>query len=369
MREKEYIHENFTPIEMNILGMEKEYVDGNNYYNPTLLSSITISITEACCLSCGHCSQSAPLGKGKEFSLAKMKEIVGDARDLGARYLGIFGGEPLLYPKLDEVISYSFEQGYQDIIIFSKGTLIDEKRARQLRGRGINKIQISCDSHIPEVYERIVGQKDTFVKFYKGIYALISAGINVLLKVIVTNKNIDTMPELIDYFISMGVKNIEMEVVVPVGRADFSMIPSDEKVDKLEQYIDMLKKKEPNKYRELNFKCLRYGRKKSCGGGITSLMVFADGDVAPCDKWFEYRKLFNFGNVYSNSIKEIWRDGIFKRFRNLTSDLKCKNCSKLYVCRGGCSLNNMILKLPLDRPDLACEKISGINKGQLFINE
>lgn len=103
MKELKYIHENLIPIEIHIIGKEKEYIDNKDYYNPTQLYSITISVTESCCLSCGHCSQSAPLGKGKEFKLDKLKEIISDAGDLGARYLGVFGGEPLLYPKLNDM--------------------------------------------------------------------------------------------------------------------------------------------------------------------------------------------------------------------------------------------------------------------------
>ena len=368
MKELKYIHENLIPIEMHIIGKEKEYIDNKDYYNPTQLYSITISVTESCCLSCGHCSQSAPLGKGKEFKLDKLKEIISDAGDLGARYLGVFGGEPLLYPKLNDIISFSFEKRYRDIIIFSKGTLINEQKARELKQIGINQIQISCDSHIPEIYESIVGQKGAFIKFYRGIYSLLNSGIKVLLKVVITNKNIDTIPELIEYFISMGVKNIGMEVVVPVGRADFTMIPSDEKVEALDRYISQLKLKDYEKYREVSLKYLKYGKTKSCGGGITSLMVFADGEVGPCDKWFEYRKLFSFGNVYSNSIKEIWNSGKFGRFRNLNSDEQCKKCKDFLICRGGCPLNNMILEYPMNNSDFACEKISNKNSGQLFVN-
>lgn len=368
MKELRYIHENLIPIKVNIAGREVKYIENKDYYNPTQLYSITISVTESCCLSCGHCSQSAPLGKGRQFELDKLKEIISDASDLGTRYLGIFGGEPLLYPKLDSVIEFSFEKGYRDIMIFSKGTLINEQRARKLRCLGINQMQISCDSHIPEIYESIVGEKGSFVKFYKGIYSLLNAGIKVLLKVVITNKNIDTIPELIEYFISMGVKTIGLEVVVPVGRADFTMIPSDEKVKKLDTYISQLKLKDYEKYKEVSFKYLKYGQTKSCGGGITSLMVFSDGEVGPCDKWFEYKELFSFGNVYSNSIKEIWNNGKFERFRNLNADEKCQKCQNFLICRGGCPLNSMIIEHSMDKADFACKMISNKDSGQLFVN-
>ena len=154
--------------------------EGDNYFNPTGLHTITISVTESCCMKCKHCSQSAQYGDGIEFPYESLKSILSEAYELGARYFGIFGGEPLMYPYLNNIISYAFRKGYKDIIIFTKGTLINYEKAKSLRSIGIKEMQVSCDSHIPDIYDEIVGQKGAYKKFYEGIYYLMSVGINVM---------------------------------------------------------------------------------------------------------------------------------------------------------------------------------------------
>ena len=362
-----YLHCCETSVDIDIPSLNKEIYDySKNYFKPTQLHTITVSVTEQCCMKCKHCSQSAQYGNGIQFPYDSLKSLLSEAYGLGARYFGIFGGEPLMYPFLDDVVEYALKKGYKDVIIFTKGTLINYERAKSLRSIGIKEIQVSCDSHIPSIYDEIVGQVGAYKKFYEGIYYLMNVGINVMLKVVVTNRNVNSIPELINYFINLGVKHIDIEVVVPVGRASISLIPTSQEIYKLNEYINNIKDMNPKKYEKISFKFPQYGKPKSCSGGIGSIMVFADGSVGPCDKWYEYRNTFNFGNVFESSLIDIWENGNYYNFRNLNDDASCKRCKNLTNCRGGCPLNGLILNKELGKPDIACTKISGKESGILF---
>ncbi|MBU5427241.1 radical SAM protein [Tissierella pigra] len=361
-----FLHWSPVKVKLEISTPNKQLNQQKDYFNPDKLHTVTISVTETCCMKCAHCSQSAPFGKGNEFQYDHLVKIVTEAYELGARYLGIFGGEPLLYPYLEDIVSYAYRIGYMNVIIFTKGTLINFEKAKKMRSIGVTEIQVSCDSHIPEQYDKIVGQNGAFEDFYKAIYYLMSVGIKVKLKVVVTKTNINFMPELIDYFTNLNIDCINLEVVVPVGRADFELIPATNEIHELDDHIKRLKESNEDKYRHLSFKYMEYGKPKSCSGGIGSIMIFADGTVAPCDKWYSYRKSFNFGNVYKSTLKDIWYNGNYYTFRNLIDNPVCNECNDLFYCRGGCQLNTIIFGRELGEPDLACSKISGKHSGILF---
>lgn len=368
MLQKGFLQISPVDIEVDIFSLRFKHYEEKNYFNPSQLHTVTISITESCCMKCGHCSQSAPFGKGKQMSFKQIQMILNDAYNLGARYFGVFGGEPLLHPDIFNIVKYAYHIGYRDVIIFTKGTLITNEKAKILKSIGVNTIQVSCDSHIPSKYDKIVKQKDAFKKFFQGIYSILNAGITIQLKVVITNKNINDALDLIEFFILNGITNIAMEVVVPVGRADFKYLPSSEEIYDLDTKIIKLKKDNKEKYRNVTFKYCEYGKAKSCSGGISSLMIFVDGTVSPCDKSYEYKDILNFGNVFENSLYEIWENGNFGRFRNLSNDLICKECKDNIECRGGCPLNSLIMNAKLSDSDIMCSKISGKNKGILFID-
>lgn len=329
------------------------------YFMPDKLNAITISVTEECCFKCDYCSQNAGYLKTESIPVEKVLSVVEEARFLGARILGIFGGEPLMYDKLEELIKFAYEIGYSDVKIFTKGTLIDLKKARKLRSIGIKTVQVSCDSCDPEKYDEIVRKAGSFGNFYRGMYNLLSVGIDVDLKIVVTKHNISEVPDMIDYFSNIGINEVLIEVVVPVGRANIGSMPEEKDIKKLENYINCLQEKNKLYEAKVSFNYLKYGKAKSCAGGIDNLMIFTDGTVAPCDKWYDYRHKFNFGNIYKSSLKEIWYNGNYKIFRDIIGDERCQKCDELVNCRGGCRLNSLLFYGDLIHPDEMCGKISG----------
>ena len=364
--EKRYVH--CPPVALDIARTEREKsplpsTANRDYFYPDRLSQITISITDKCCLHCDYCSQRAQINGGHSLSKDIVMDLIDEAYSLGAKSFGIFGGEPLLYEHLGDIVNHAYCTGFSNIKLFTKGTLIDEFKAKELRSIGINNVQVSCDSYNQDCFDKTVGIKGAFKAFYRGLYNLIDSGIDVDLKIVATKNNIHEIPRMIDGFSSIGVKKILIEVVVPVGRADFDIIPEEEDVYDLENFIQTRHDKyDP----EIHFKYLKYGTPQSCAGGITNLMVFADGYVAPCDKWYDFRLKYNFGNIFDKSLTEIWANGDFNLFRNLSSDISCRECTKQVVCRGGCKLHSMLAYSDIYHADIACSKVSGKHEGLLF---
>lgn len=58
--------------------------------------------------------------------------------------LSIAGGEPLLYPKINELVNYAHQQGLE-VIIYTNGLLLDEEKLRSLKYNGASQFFLHID--------------------------------------------------------------------------------------------------------------------------------------------------------------------------------------------------------------------------------
>lgn len=93
-----------------------------------------------------------------------------------------------------------------------------------------------------------------------------------------------------------------------------------------------------------------------CGGGISSLMIFQDGNVGICDMIPNEDK-FILGNLKEKSLAEIWRSGKAEFLRKIPAQLlneECNACKYYSVCRTGCFNLSKIIYGDYFAPDPRC---------------
>ena len=169
------------------------------------VTGLRISITERCNLSCMYCHNEGadcctcgPLGH--EMSPELIGGIVREAAKFGVRKVKFSGGEPLFRKDFEEILA--FLPPLQEVSATTNGILL-EKRAKTLKAAGLDRINVSLDSLVPEKYEAITGApKGSLEKVIKGIDRAVEAGLTpvklnmVLLKGINDNE-IDAMMDFI----------------------------------------------------------------------------------------------------------------------------------------------------------------------------
>lgn len=100
-----------------------------------------------CNLACTYCNEfddfSPPVPE------AAMKERIDRLADLGLTVLVISGGEPLMHPKLDELITHARKRGIMAGLI-SNGYLLNVDRIKRLNDAGLDHLQISIDNITPD---------------------------------------------------------------------------------------------------------------------------------------------------------------------------------------------------------------------------
>ena len=125
-------------------------------------SQLIIDITEVCNLACVHCPH-------PEFKISKNyarrflpielnKKMVDEVRRDGQscqyiRYTS--NGEPLVHPKGYEMIQYAVDHSRTFVCLTTNGTIMKEKKTKQLLSTGVHMIDISIDAFSKDTYSKI----------------------------------------------------------------------------------------------------------------------------------------------------------------------------------------------------------------------
>ena len=114
------------------------------------INYLRISLTDKCNLRCVYC-----MDEDEKFqddyindvlSFDDYKFIIKNCAELGINKIKFTGGEPLLYPRLSELIYFAkYECNIEDVSITTNGQNFCEK-ALELRESGLDRVNLSIDS-------------------------------------------------------------------------------------------------------------------------------------------------------------------------------------------------------------------------------
>jgi len=148
------------------------------------MHDLRISVMDRCNFRCPYCMPKETFHDRYRFLRTSERlgfnEIVRVARAavaLGARKLRLTGGEPLLRPRLAELVGeLSMIDGVEDIALTTNGVLLAQ-HASELKANGLGRVTVSLDSLDPEVFARMSGGFGGLADVLEGIEAAIEAGL------------------------------------------------------------------------------------------------------------------------------------------------------------------------------------------------
>ena len=140
----------------------KKYTFGNGL-SSEFPSQLILDITEICNLACVHCPH--PVFKKSKYYAKrylepelhkKMVHEVRDESDGHCKYIRYTSnGEPLVHPEGYKMIKYAVDHSNTFICLTTNGTIMKERKTRQLLDSGIHMIDISLDAYLPSTYSKI----------------------------------------------------------------------------------------------------------------------------------------------------------------------------------------------------------------------
>jgi cyclic pyranopterin phosphate synthase len=163
-----------------------------------LHSDLRISVTDRCNIRCFYCmpetaAQFAPISS--LLSFAQIERLVRVAVPLGIRKIRLTGGEPLLRPRLPDLISrLSGIEGIQDLALTTNAVILAE-HARALYEAGLRRLNIHLDTLDRERFRQIA-RRDDLGRVLAGIEAAQHAGFRSIKLNAVAVKNLSE-PDLV----------------------------------------------------------------------------------------------------------------------------------------------------------------------------
>ncbi|MDD1706408.1 MAG: radical SAM protein, partial [Methanoregulaceae archaeon] len=158
-----------------------------------------IEITARCNNRCRHCYINLPAGDRRaedaELTAGEIVHIAEQAKNLGALWCLITGGEPLLRKDFPEIYQQIRNMGILTSV-FTNACLITEEHIELFREYPPRDIEVTVYGATKETYERVTRRKGSYHAFRRGLDLLLQNDIRVRLKAMVIRSNIHELPEI-----------------------------------------------------------------------------------------------------------------------------------------------------------------------------
>ncbi|MET0591966.1 MAG: radical SAM protein, partial [Polyangiaceae bacterium] len=144
-------------------------------YVPPPPRSVRVSLTDRCDMACIYCRPSRSDGYLEErLDSASWRAMLRGLVTSGVRRVRITGGEPLLDPRVVEMVAFAASLGIDDLALTTNATRL-EKLAAPLARAGLQRITVSLDSLDQERFSRITRGGD-LARVLAGIEAARGVG-------------------------------------------------------------------------------------------------------------------------------------------------------------------------------------------------
>lgn len=174
-------------------------------YGNSPLSRCELVLTSRCNFKCPYCRSVG----GDDIPFDQAVNILRLWASQGLFAIRFSGGEPLLYPKLTELVALAKELGIKRIAISSNGSL-PLQRYKGLLQAGVNDLSISLDACCAEDGDYMSGGiKGAWNKVVLNIAAL-SAITYVTVGVVVTPDNLKSVNDIVTFAAGLGVHDIRV---------------------------------------------------------------------------------------------------------------------------------------------------------------
>lgn len=341
----------------------------------THLAKVYIEPTDNCNIACRTCFRNAwdePMGRMSDATFAAILEGLRRLDPLPTVYFGGIG-EPMFHKRTVEWIAQIHALGARTEMI-TNGTMLTEKRSRELIDFGLDLLWVSIDGATPESYADVrLGAElpkviENLARFrrMRGDWSWHQARPEIGIAFVAMKRNIDDLPEVLKLGRRLGAMYFSVSNVLPITEEmqdemlykrtlrSLAYIPS-VSVPKLS-----LPKIDFDEFtKDALFQALRSGYNISYAGNnwgnsndvcdfieSGSMTVAWTGDVSPC--WplmhthasylhgkprLSHRHVV--GNVRERSIQDLWLDPEYVAYRQRVESFAFPPCT---FC-GGCDLS------------------------------
>jgi tungsten cofactor oxidoreducase radical SAM maturase len=315
------------------------------------LRKVYIEITSKCNLNCKMCFRRFWHDKVMEMpfnSYLKILDQLKEFHNLEMVYLGGIG-EPFVHSQIIEIIRRTKDLGVR-VEFETNGTLLN-RYAEDIVRLGVDNIIVSIDAPNPKVYEDIRGtdlnkieNNLTYLQEIKKKLNAHSPGVEI--EVVAMKSNVKLLPDILPLASKLGATSIIISNIMPFSEELSGEVLYDKSFD-YNSFIDKMND-QARKYKlKILFPKFELAPEKKCQFiEQNATVIRSDGEVAPCYRllhsYTEYIlgrekqvKAYSFGNVFRDSLFNIWNSKEYKTFRfSVKNSLfpLCALCPLKFTC-------------------------------------
>jgi len=338
------------------------------------LNALYCFITRGCNLRCRHCYTGARHRADEmhphSIDAGLFRDVVRRAKQLGVSYVKLSGGEPLLHPRIGEILEIAGRERI-DVVLSTNGVLCTPSLVRELSRIRLRGVSVSLDGADAETHEWVRGERGCFAKVLRGIRTLAESGLSPNIGMVVLRRNIGQVKAVVDLAESLGASSVTFNIAQPTGRG--AALQGDGEFPEIRDLIEL-----DGIVRELSrttplalsytlppaFKPLG-GFLGAAGGGhgacgiLGILGVLSDGSLGLCGAAEGMPELI-FGHAGRDELETVWRqapllqelrEGLPDRFKGI-----CGECLMRSLCQGRCIAQNYYRRRDVWAPHWFCEE-------------
>ena len=302
-------------------------------------------------MSCLHCGSSATR-RERPGSLTHEEwlSVIRELKALGTRHFTLSGGEPFLYPRWRELVTYIRGLGAEANFI-SNGHCITEDDVLFMKGAGVEHVGVSLDGD-ETVHDEIRRTPGSFGRVV-GLFALgRKHGLPVYPATSFNKMNFPVREGILRVLLENGVKFWQVQIVNSFGRAgklrDRMLLEPSQYVALCED-IARWQRKHKKRLTVAAADSLGYCNPltdaflgdacwEGCNAGMYVVGIQADGSVVGCLS-LQHRQ-FLAGNLRERPLSEIWDDdacfSYTRRYDPSAMEGACASCESARTCKAGC---------------------------------
>jgi radical SAM protein with 4Fe4S-binding SPASM domain len=281
-------------------------------------------------------------------SAERFKEVIAELAGMGTKKIHISGGEPMLRPHIPEFVELASSLGIRATMT-TNGTLITKEKAKQLVEAGLRGVNISVDSPIRKMHEKIRGVAGSFKLTAKAVglfkHYKHKGKLTIRINTVVSRTNYETLaalPDLADQLGADGINLIPVDdhcgEILSMRKKDIAKFNEEiaPRIAERALELGLIVSDEdafPFGREESEVRLGRAGRyafgfyeKHPCYAPWSHSLIDFNGNVYVCCMTRE--KTPALGNIINQSFKEIWEGAAYRQIRLKMHPPALRACSR-----------------------------------------
>ena len=216
-------------------------------------------------------------------------QIIDQLWALGVPHIVFTGGEPTLRADLPELIAHAEGNGQITGMNTNGRRLSDPAYVETLVNAGLDHVQITLESHDPQIHDQMVARKGAWKQTVKGIQNALDTRLYVMTNTTMLENNAATLSQTLDFLAELGVPTVGLNALIYSGRG--ATVGTGIKEEALPALMDLASSKTKHNHQKLiwytptqycHFDPVQMNLGvKGCTAALYNMCIEPDGGVLP----------------------------------------------------------------------------------------